>query len=136
MIRNVDEILAAVADLQNSEVNPIDRCLVPETYFDHELSPNLIGLVKRNQDAQFDLVVSKKEVLTHDSILLELKFPNRDWTSGIPVGCSCLFYAKVGGKEISRKYTAISPLTEQGKLLFAIKVYQQDPKYPGGGKMS
>ena len=50
MIRNVDEILAAVADLQNSEINPIDRCLVPETFFDYELQPNMINLIKKNDD--------------------------------------------------------------------------------------
>ena len=40
------------------------------------------------------------------------------------------------GEELRRPYTPVSPVTERGYLDFALKVYQNSPQYPSGGKLS
>lgn len=39
------------------------------------------------------------------------------------------------GEELRRPYTPISPVSTKGHLDFAIKVYQNSPQYPQGGKL-
>ena len=96
----------------------------------------MVSLVQKDEYDQFNLVISKKEALTHDSFIMDLKFPNRDWTSGFPVGCSFNFFATIKGQTISRRYTTISPLTQRGYVSFAIKVYNKSKEFPNGGLMS
>ena len=40
------------------------------------------------------------------------------------------------GDELRRPYTPITPVSTPGFLDFALKVYQNSPSYPEGGKLS
>jgi ferredoxin-NADP reductase len=82
------------------------------------------------------LLISKKEQLTHDTIIIELEFQNKEWISGLWVGGHIVFHAQINGRTVSRKYTPISPINEKGKVTFAIKIYKPCPEFPQGGVMS
>ena len=57
---------------------------------------------------------------------------------GLPVGNHVMFHAKVGGKDILRKYTPISAVKDQTYVDFVIKIYRKNvvPKFPEGGLMT
>ena len=95
--------------------------------------PNLFNLVEKDADKRFPLTVIKKEKMTHDTYTFELGFPNEEWISGLFAGGHFIFHAEVNGEMMSRKYTPISSVNQKGKAVFAIKIYRENPDYPGGG---
>ena len=69
--------------------------------------------------------------------MFRLKFPKRTWISGLWVGGHFAFHAQTEkGEAITRKYTPISFVYREGCVDFAIKIYQESPEFPSGGKMS
>jgi len=42
-------------------------------------------LIEKNVDNQFSLEISEKRQLSPDTLFLKLKFPNPEWTMGIPL---------------------------------------------------
>lgn len=74
--------------------------------------------------------------MSHDTFKIRLKFPRRDWTSGLWVGGHFAFHAKTEGETLCRKYTPVSPIYKKGYVDFVIKEYQPNDEYPEGGKMS
>ena len=105
-------------------------------YFDFEGPASLFKLVEKNEDDQFPLKVIKKELISHDTLFIELEFPNSEWIGGLPAGGHYIFHANIDGKTISKKYTPISPVNKKGSAEFVIKIYRDHPDFPEGGKFT
>lgn len=94
-------------------------------------------MMEKDEDNQISLKISKKEILTHDTFLIRLEFPNPEWVSGLFVSGHFVFHADIDGKHYSRKYTPVSPVSQKGSADFIIKVYRnQSEMYPTGGIFS
>jgi len=102
-------------------------------FFDFENPPNVVYNGKKDEDGRFALKVMRKEKLNNNVYIFTLKFPNTHWISGGWPGAHFPWYATIDGKEVSRKYSQISQVCCRGKAIFAIKVYRENPKFPGGG---
>ena len=102
-------------------------------FFDYKTPPNLFGLVECDDMDQFKLKVTKKEVINHDTYLIELEFPNAEWISGLWPGAHYFWHLEVNGKMLARKYTPISAVNQKGKSVFAVKIYRENPEFPNGG---
>jgi len=106
-------------------------------YYVPDKSISCLELVEKNEDDQFELPLMAKEELTHDTIIFRFKLPKEDWVIGLPVGTHLMIHATIeGDKELSKKYTPISPVTEKGSVSFIIKVYHKTEEFPLGGSMS
>jgi NAD(P)H-flavin reductase len=92
--------------------------------------------VEKDEDDQFPLKVIKKELISHDTYLIELEFPNAEWISGLWAGGHYMLHAQVDGKTVSKPYTPISPVNKKGSVEFVIKIYRDHVDFPGAGKFS
>ena len=94
----------------------------------------MLANIEKDDNDQFPLKVTKKEQLNHDSYLMTLEFPNKDWIAGLFAGGHLIFHADIDGKHVGKKYTPISPINQKGSLDFVIKVYRPCDEYPDGGR--
>ena len=70
-------------------------------------------LMEKNEDNQFSLEISEKRQLSPDTLFLKLKFPNPEWTMGLPISKHMILFKPPqaeGEQQIGRKYTPVSPL--------------------------
>ena len=118
------------------EMYPTMYSTTPDDFFDYQSKETLFNNVEKDENDQFQLKITKKEKLTHDTILIRLSFGNDKWISGLWVGGHFVFHAEIDGKTVTRKYTPISTVNTLGYVEFAIKVYREHSDFPGGGKMS
>ena len=105
-------------------------------FFDFSGPPNLFNLVEKDDDDQFPLKVIKKEKISPDTYLFELEFPNPEWISGLWPAGHYIWHATIDGKQVSRKYTPISPVNKKGSAEFAVKIYRNHADFPEGGKFT
>ena len=105
-------------------------------YFDWEGPPNVFSLADKDANGQFPLKIIKKRLISPDTYMIDLKFPNPQWTSGLWAGGHYLLHQKVGGETLTRPYTPITPVNKKGNAVFVIKVYRNNPAFPDGGKFS
>ena len=56
----------------------------------------------------------------------------------MPIGQHVRFKAKIGGEDVTRKYTPISDVLQKSTVDFVIKIYRKNvhPKFPAGGAMT
>lgn len=112
------------------------RPVQPDDFFDYRSKPTLFHNVKKDENDQFPLKLIKKQRITHDTFLFRLKFPKKNWISGLWVGGHFAIHGKTEkGDSICRKYTPISHIHKEGYVDFAIKIYSECPEFPDGGKM-
>ena len=81
--------------------------------FDNEAGPSILKNGKKNKNGYFDVEISKKDRLTHDTYYYKLKFPNKEWISGLPAGSAIQLAApdpEDPSKIIERYYSVISPV--------------------------
>ena len=67
-----------------------------------------LELMDKNEDGQISLPLKSKIKVSHDSYIFRFEYPNAEWCLGIPVGKHVMFHAKIGGEDVTRKYTPIS----------------------------
>ena len=63
---------------------------------------------------------------------MELKFPDKEWTSGMWPGGHIALSAEIDGKVVKKPYTPISHMHASGYMELAIKVYRDQGDTPGG----
>ena len=88
--------------------------------------------MKKVEHKTTPLKVVHKEMVNHDVCLLVLEFPH-NWKSGVWAGGHFTFHATINGKEIERRYSQISPVSQKNSAVFAIKIYEKTKKFPNGG---
>jgi len=49
-------------------------------------------LMEKNEDNQFSLEISEKRQLSPDTVFFKLKFPNPEWTMGLPISRHMIFF--------------------------------------------
>lgn len=69
-------------------------------YLDFTNPSNLVTSVEKDDDNMFNLEVTKKEVLSHDTYLYRLKFPNPEWISGLWPAGHVFLNTEVNGKRM------------------------------------
>ena len=67
-------------------------------------------------------------MITYNLYRFELGFPDPTWITGIWPGGHFQFHTEIDGVPISRKYTPVSTISEQGKVEFYIKIYRDNPE--------
>ena len=82
---------------------------------------------------QFKLEVIGKDQISHDTYRFTLKFPNAEWISGLWPSAHLFWHLDIDGKQVTRKYTPVSPINQKGTIVFVIKIYRENPEFPGGG---
>jgi cytochrome-b5 reductase len=87
--------------------------------------------------------LSKKEILSHDTVKFTFVLPNPDHVLGLPTGqhVSLKYYITEDDgttqTAVQRSYTPVTDNTCIGEFSLVIKVYRpMEPKFPHGGKMS
>lgn len=106
--------------------------------------PDTVNGALQVNKGTLDLELIEKEVITHDTYNFVFKLPKDDQEFGLHLGGHVLFTATIPtaehpeGELVSRKYTPISVLRQQGFVKFPIKVYRRNvhPQFPEGGVMS
>jgi len=89
--------------------------------------------MEKNEDNYFELELSEKRQLTSDTYFFKFKFLDPSWYMGLPVAKFMKFCKPPeteGGKVVARKYTPVSPMTQQGSVDFVIKCYTQCEEFP------
>lgn len=74
--------------------------------------------------------------MTHDTYLVELEFPNKEWKAGLWPAGHFRWHSTINGEEVAKPYSPISPLNKKGTVVFAIKIYRPSTEFPDGGKFS
>ena len=87
-------------------------------------------LITKNEQNQYELEVSAKKNISHDTILLTFKFPDPEWILGGNVSEHVLIYNKPDCNPPRKPYTSISPINQKGTIDFVIKVYEKTEQYP------
>ena len=105
-------------------------------FLDFEGPVSLIGEIEKDDDDEFQLVVSKKEALSPDTYLFELEFPDPDWITGLWPAGHFFICAEIDGEKVMRPYTPITSVAEKGRIQFVIKVYRDCRQFPDGGKLT
>lgn len=92
--------------------------------------------LKRGQNLKMPL--TKKDRVSHDSVILRFGLPTPLTQLGLPTGMHILFRADVNGEAVARQYTPISDNSTLGCVDFLVKIYSKGthPSFPDGGKMS
>jgi len=92
--------------------------------------------LKRGQTLKMPL--TKKDRVSHDSVILRFGLPTPLTQLGLPTGMHILFRADVNGEAVARQYTPISDNSTLGCVDFLVKIYSKGthPSFPDGGKMS
>lgn len=103
-------------------------------YVDWNGPANLFDLVEKDEDDQFKLLITEKEVISHDSYRIVLKFPNDEWIAGLWPGGHFKFHYQIDGQTVTKPYTPISLVNEKGSATFVIKVYRPCEEFPNGGQ--
>ena len=85
--------------------------------------------IERDEMENFNLPLTSKKQLNHDSWLLEYSFGDagKDWVLGLKIGGHLIFESHINGKMVMRKYTPVSTINTKGKVDFLIKAYPPTP---------
>jgi NAD(P)H-flavin reductase len=105
-------------------------------YVNWQAQNSLFSLVEKDEDDQFKLLVTEKELISHDTLRIVLKFPNDDWISGLWPAGHFKFHHQIDGKTVTKPYTPVSLVSDTGSATFIIKVYRPNEEFPEGGKAS
>ena len=94
--------------------------------------------MKKNKNGQISLPLKTKIKISSDTYIFRFEFENPEHCLGLPVGKHVMFHAKIGGKDVVRKYTPISQVQDQTYIDFVIKIYRKKvhPEFPEGGLMT
>ena len=80
--------------------------------------------------------LQNKEVLSHDTFMLDFALQSPEHILGLPTGKHVFLSAEIDGETVMRRYTPISSNYDVGCIKFVIKAYPPCERFPRGGKMS
>eukprot|EP00563_Minutocellus_polymorphus_P004575 CAMPEP_0181028856 /NCGR_PEP_ID=MMETSP1070-20121207/4888_1 /TAXON_ID=265543 /ORGANISM="Minutocellus polymorphus, Strain NH13" /LENGTH=889 /DNA_ID=CAMNT_0023106127 /DNA_START=22 /DNA_END=2692 /DNA_ORIENTATION=- len=92
--------------------------------------------VALNPKHKIPFKLQAKEVLSHDSFMLDFALQSPEHILGLPTGKHMFLSAVIDGETVMRRYTPISSNFDVGCVKFVIKAYRPNARFPRGGKMS
>jgi len=93
--------------------------------------------MKVNQNEMFEFELKEKIQISHDTYKFVFGLPEENWVAGLSVGSHMIITMKnESGKDVTHKYTPVSPVTQRGTIDFIIKIYRKTEQFPDGGKLT
>ena len=65
--------------------------------------------------------------MNDDSYIITLRFPEKEWVSGMCPGGEFIFHTEVDGKPVAQNFTSITLPDVKGHATFAVKTFKDDP---------
>ena len=69
-------------------------------YFDYSTPQNLFNLVDKDPQGKFNLPITEKEQVSHDTYRFRLQFPDPSWEAGMWPAAHFIFSTDVNGEMI------------------------------------